>query len=129
MDVGDPSNFSRILDLYKHSYAEIRRHISGFTYTDDEIAETLRETYARTGYLLDPHGACGYRALVEGLQPTEMGVFLETAHPAKFYDTVKRIIESEVQIPERLQAFMKGTKQIVPMSTQFEDFKAYLMQR
>ena len=129
MDVGDPSNFSRILDLYKHSYAEIRRHISGFTYTDDEIAETLRETYARTGYLLDPHGACGYRALVEGLQPTEMGVFLETAHPAKFYDTVKRIIESEVQIPERLLAFMKGTKQIVPMSTQFEDFKAYLMQR
>ena len=129
MDVGDPSNFSRILDLYKHSYAEIRRHISGFTYTDDEIAETLRETYARTGYLLDPHGACGYRALIEGLQPTEMGVFLETAHPAKFYDTVKRIIESEVQIPERLLAFMKGTKQIVPMSTQFEDFKAYLMQR
>lgn len=129
MDVGDPSNFARILDLYGHSHKEICRHISGFTYTDDEIAETLKETYARTGYLLDPHGACGYRALAEGLQPTEQGVFLETAHPAKFYDTVKPIIQNEVQIPDRLQAFMKGTKQTVPMSAQFEDFKAYLMQR
>ena len=129
MDVGDPSNFARILDLYGNSHEEICQHISGYTYTDDEIAETLKDTYARTGYLLDPHGACGYRALTEGLQPTEQGVFLETAHPAKFYDTVKPIIQSEVQIPERLQAFMKGTKQSVPMSAQFEDFKAYLMQR
>ena len=129
MDVGDPSNFARILDLYGNSHEEICQHISGYTYTDNEIAETLKDTYARTGYLLDPHGACGYRALTEGLQPTEQGVFLETAHPAKFYDTVKPIIQSEVQIPERLQAFMKGTKQSVPMSAQFEDFKAYLMQR
>jgi threonine synthase len=77
--------------------------------------------------LLDPHGACGYRALSEMLQPGEQGVFLETAHPAKFCDTVEGIVKAEVAIPEKLQAFMRGTKQSVPMTAQFEDFKAYLM--
>ena len=127
MDVGDPSNFARILDLYGHSHAEISGLISGAAYSDEQIAETLKDTYRRTGYLLDPHGACGYRALREGLQPTEQGVFLETAHPAKFRDTVEGIIKDEVAIPEKLQAFMRGTKQSVPMSAGFEDFKAYLM--
>ena len=127
MDVGDPSNFARILDLYGHSHADICGLIGGATYTDEQIAETLADTYHRTGYLLDPHGACGYRALSEMLQPGEQGVFLETAHPAKFRDTVEGIIKAEVAIPEKLQAFMRGTKQSVPMTAQFEDFKAYLM--
>ena len=127
MDVGDPSNFARILDLYGHSHADICGLIGGATYTDEKIAETLADTYHRTGYLLDPHGACGYRALSEMLQPGEQGVFLETAHPAKFRDTVEGIVKAEVAIPEKLQAFMRGTKQSVPMTAQFEDFKAYLM--
>jgi threonine synthase len=127
MDVGDPSNFARILDLYGHSHADICGLIGGATYTDEQIAETLADTYHRTGYLLDPHGACGYRALSEMLQPGEQGVFLETAHPAKFRDTVEGIVKAEVAIPEKLQAFMRGTKQSVPMTAQFEDFKAYLM--
>lgn len=127
MDVGDPSNFARILDLYGHSHADICGLIGGATYTDEQIAETLADTYRRTGYLLDPHGACGYRALSEMLQPGEQGVFLETAHPAKFRDTVEGIVKAEVAIPEKLQAFMHGTKQSVPMTAQFEDFKAYLM--
>ena len=127
MDVGDPSNFARILDLYGRSHETICSLISGATYTDEQIAETVADTYSRTGYLLDPHGACGYRALSEMLQPGEQGVFLETAHPAKFRDTVEAIIKEEVAIPEKLQAFMRGTKQSVPMTAQFEDFKAYLM--
>ena len=127
MDVGDPSNFARILDLYGHSHADICKLISGAAYTDEQIAETLADTYHRTGYLLDPHGACGYRALSEGLRDGEQGVFLETAHPAKFRDTVEGIIGDEVAIPEKLQAFMRGTKQSVPMTAAFEDFKAYLM--
>ena len=127
MDVGDPSNFARILDLYGRSHETICSLISGATYTDEQIAETVADTYSRTGYLLDPHGACGYRALSEMLQPGEQGVFLETAHPAKFRDTVEAIIKEEVAIPEKLQAFMRGTKQSVPMAAQFEDFKAYLM--
>ena len=127
MDVGDPSNFARIVDLYGGSHAEICSRISGATYSDEQIAATLADTYERTGYLLDPHGACGYRALAEGLQPTEQGVFLETAHPAKFRDTVEAIIHAEVEVPERLQAFMRGTKQTVEMTAEFADFKAYLM--
>ena len=95
--------------------------------TDEQIADTVADTYRRTGYLLDPHGACGYRALAEMLQPGEQGVFLETAHPAKFRDTVEAIVKDEVAIPEKLQAFMRGTKQSVPMTAEFEDFKAYLM--
>ncbi len=129
MDVGDPSNFARILDLYGHSYETICGLISGATYHDEQIAETVADTYQRTGYLLDPHGACGYRALSEMLQPGEQGVFLETAHPAKFRDTVEDIIKEEVTIPEKLQAFMRGTKQSEPMTARFEDFKAYLMNR
>lgn len=127
MDVGDPSNFARILDLYGHSHADICKLINGAAYTDGQIAETLADTYHRTGYLLDPHGACGYRALSEGLRDGEQGVFLETAHPAKFRDTVEGIIGDEVAVPEKLQAFMRGTKQSVPMTAAFEDFKAYLM--
>ena len=129
MDVGDPSNFARIIDLYAHSHEEICSRISGTTYSDEQIADTVAEVYKRTGYLLDPHGACGYRALAEGLQAGEQGVFLETAHPAKFRDTVEAIIGDRVEVPEKLQAFMRGTKQSVPMSAQFEDFKAYLMGR
>ncbi|MBR4041573.1 MAG: threonine synthase [Bacteroidaceae bacterium] len=127
MDVGDPSNFARILDLYGHSHADICKLISGAAYTDEQIAETLADTYHRTGYLLDPHGACGYRALSEGLRDGEQGVFLETAHPAKFRDTVEGIIGDEVAVPEKLQAFMRGTKQSVSMTAAFKDFKAYLM--
>ena len=127
MDVGDPSNFARILDLYGHSHEAISNLISGATYTDEQIADTVATTYSRTGYLLDPHGACGYRALAEMLQPGEQGIFLETAHPAKFRDTVEAIIKAEVAIPEKLQAFMRGTKQSVPMTAEFADFKAYLM--
>lgn len=127
MDVGDPSNFARIVELYGHSHEEVCRCISGATYTDAQIAETLADTYKRTGYLLDPHGACGYRALSELLQPDEQGVFLETAHPAKFRDTVEEIIGTAVAVPEKLQAFMQGTKQTVPMTADFADFKSYLM--
>ncbi len=129
MDVGDPSNFARVLALYDNSHAAISAEISGATYTDAQIRETVKKTYVETGYLLDPHGACGYRALEEGLKPGETGVFLETAHPAKFLQTVEEIIGNKVAIPEKLQAFMKGTKQSVPMTKDFASFKAYLMKQ
>ena len=97
--------------------------------TDEQIAETVRQCYTEIGYLCDPHGACGFRALQENLRPGEYGVFLETAHPAKFKSTVEEIINAPVEIPEKLAAFMKGTKQSVPMAKDFESFKAYLMQQ
>lgn len=127
MDVGNPSNFARVLALYNGSHADISAEISGATYTDEQIRETVKAAYEETGYLLDPHGACGYRALTESLQDGETGVFLETAHPAKFLETVEGIIGRPVEIPAKLQEFMAGTKQTVPMTKDFESFKAFLM--
>ena len=127
MDVGDPSNFARVYELYGKSHAAICADISGATYKDEQIAETIKEVKAQTGYVCDPHGACGYRALKEGLKAGEVGVFLETAHPAKFKDTVDSILNDDIDIPAKLQAFMKGTKQSIPMTKDFADFKQYLM--
>ena len=126
MDVGDPSNFARVLALYGGSHEAIAGHISGAAYSDSQIAETVKECFERTGYLLDPHGACGYRALKEQLRPGECGVFLETAHPAKFKEKVDAITGGDVLIPDRLAAFMKGTKQSVRLSREYADFRSFL---
>ena len=135
MDVGDPSNFARIVNLYsengkltaEETHQRITSLISGCTYSDDQIRETMRQCYADTGYVLDPHGACGYRALKEQLKPGEVGIFCETAHPAKFKEKVDEILGTDIEIPERLAAFMRGKKQSVPMSKDFDDFKQYLL--
>lgn len=127
MDVGDPSNFARVQALYSGSYHDICSEISGVSYSDAQIRETLSDTFARTGYLMDPHGTCGYRALKELLLPGECGVFLETAHPAKFKEKVDAITGGNVDIPVRLQEFMKGKKQSVPVSREYADFRSFLM--
>ena len=139
MDVGDPSNFARIVNLYgegqKHTnkvtpeeaHSAITSEISGATYSDEQIKSAMRLALSRDGYVCDPHGACGYQALTDGLQPGEAGIFLETAHPAKFKDTVESIIGQEVAIPSTLQKFMDGTKQTSDMTADFGDFKQYLL--
>lgn len=127
MDVGDPSNFARVLDLYNNSHDAIKAEISGVSYDDEQIAVALNACFEDTGYLLDPHGACGYQALKDGLQENEIGVFLETAHPAKFLETVERIIGQKVDIPQKLQEFMKGEKQSLELSKDFDGFKKYLL--
>ena len=137
MDVGDPSNFARIINLYSQkgkltgvaTHQRITNLISGATYSDEQIRDIMRQCYQETGYILDPHGACGYQALADGLQAGEVGVFCETAHPAKFKEKVDDILGIDVEIPERLAAFMKGEKQSVPMTKDFADFKRYLMQQ
>jgi threonine synthase len=130
MDVGDPSNFARIIDLYEGSHEAICGDISGCRYSDEQIKEGVKSCYAKTQYLLDPHGACGYLALKEGLlTPQETGLFLETAHPAKFKETIESIIQQPIAIPERLQHFMKKEKQSVSLSNQYNDLKFYLEQR
>ena len=129
MDVGNPSNFARILDLYHNDWEAIKAEISGFTYTDEQIAATLAEVYRTEGYLLDPHGAVAYRSLLEGLQPDEVGVMLETAHPAKFKSVVDNIIGEDIDIPQRLAAFMENPKQSVRMPSAFGPFKQYLLSK
>ena len=126
MDVGDPSNFARILDLYGYNHDAINKDISGKRYLDEDIRSTLKNCYKETGYLLDPHGACGYQALLDDLKPEETGVFLETAHPAKFLETVESILGEKIEIPQKLQDFMKGEKQSIELSKNFDEFKAFL---
>ena len=127
MDVGAPSNFARILDLYGDSHERIIQDVEGGVVTDDQILETIRDCRKRNSYLLDPHGACGYKVLSEGLRPGEVGVFLETAHPAKFLSTVQKATGEDVPIPERLLAFSRGKKVSVPLENDFNAFKKTLL--
>jgi threonine synthase len=131
MDVGDPSNFARIMDLfsiYPNPYSAIKKRITGYSYTDEEIAATIRHTYRQYGYVLDPHGACSYQALIDDkISELETGLFLETAHPAKFKSVVDDILGIDIEIPGRLRAFMQGEKQSIAMGKDFAGFKKYLL--
>lgn len=127
MDVGDPSNFYRILDLYDHSHSKIKEEISGTTYTDEMIASTMKETLQSSGYLLDPHGAVAFRALKDLLKPGETGIFLETAHPAKFKETVEEITGTTVDIPLPLMEFMKGEKKSIELPADYHAFREFLL--
>lgn len=127
MDVGNPSNFARIIELYNNDIDMIRHDISGAAYTDYSIARAMRQCYLQHGYVLDPHGACGYQALVDQLASDEVGIFLETAHPAKFKEKVDAILQTNIAIPERLAAFMQGSKQSISMPNDYGSFKDYLL--
>jgi threonine synthase len=130
MDVGDPSNFVRILDLYDNSHLAISKDIIGFRYTDDEIRCTIKKVFDQNGYLLDPHGACGYQSLEDYLTPNQTGIFLETAHPAKFTETVEEIIgKGNVPLPEKLAEFMKGKKLNVELDKDYGSFKDFLISK
>lgn len=128
MDVGAPSNFARILDLYNHTYAEIIQIIKSVTYSDQQIRETIQKVYNQYDYLCDPHGACAFRSLEETLKDEEIGVFLETAHPAKFTETVEGVIgKGNMEIPGKLLDFMKGEKRNIQLNSEFFSFKNYLL--
>lgn len=127
MDVGNPSNFARIFNLYP-SHAEVTAEITAYRFTDAEITATLKRVYNDKAYLLDPHGACGYQAVENDLQGNEVGLFLETAHPAKFHETIEAILGKEaVKLPDRLVEFMQGTKKTHELSNHFNAFKQYLL--
>jgi threonine synthase len=129
MDVGNPSNFARILDLYNGSHKDVSRDVDGFVCTDEQIRDTIREVYTNHGYLLDPHGAIGYRALKTWLDkyPSAVGFFIETAHPAKFAEIVENVIDKEITLPPNLARFADGIKQTVELSATFEAFKEILI--
>lgn len=127
MDVGNPSNFARIIHLYNHSHEAISNAISGFRYQDSEVKKVLKETYETTGYMLDPHGAIGFIALKNYLSSNGgNGIFLETAHPAKFLETVEPVIGKKIEIPAKLQKFIEGESKTTRLSGKYDDFKEYL---
>lgn len=130
MDVGAPSNFARILELYNHSHQDIALDMIGYRYSDNEIRQTMKQVYTEEKYMLDPHGAVGYRALKADLKEGETGVFLETAHPAKFTETVEGVLgKGTVTLPEKLAEFMKGEKLSIGLSKEFADFKHFLLKK
>ena len=127
MDVGDPSNFARVIELFGKSVDNIRAEISSYSYTDEQIGATMAQVLKETGYELDPHGAVGYSALRDHLNNGELGLFLETAHPAKFIDTVEKYTGKRVEIPARLQKFAEGTKQTVKIKADYTELKNSLL--
>lgn len=129
MDVGNPSNFFRLLDLYNKNFDALTHDITGYSFTDEQTKGVMRKVYEEKKYVLDPHGAIGYLGLKEYLKThgNMTGIFLETAHPAKFQDVVSSTLNKSISLPSTLKKFMSGKKLTTPMSNKFEDFKAYLL--
>ena len=128
MDVGNPSNFIRIRELFNNDLETLKSAFSSYSFTDDETRETMKNIYDNSGYVADPHGAVGYLGLKKhGLKENEFGVFLETAHPVKFLDVVEETLPVKVEIPEQIQKVINNKKVAIKASS-YEDLKAYLME-
>ncbi|MEQ8170008.1 MAG: threonine synthase [Candidatus Eremiobacterota bacterium] len=130
MDVGNPSNFARILSLYDFDIHKIRKDIEGYSFTDEETCNIMCELYEKSGYITDPHGAVGYLGL-KAYEKTHKGnfnrIFLETAHPAKFMDIIEPVINTTIEIPERLKITLKKEKKSIFMANDMNIFKSYLL--
>lgn len=127
MDVGNPSNFYRMNDLYAGEVANFKKDIVGYTYSDDQTKATVKSVYNEKEYLLDPHGAVGYLGLKEYMQNNEgVGVFLETAHPAKFAEVVEPVINEKVEIPQRLQDFIDRKKVAIEIDADLSQLETVL---
>lgn len=130
MDVGDPSNFVRILELFHKEFHSLKNVMSSYSFSDEETKTILKDVYHEKNYLLDPHGAVGYGALKKYLHqyPHLNGIFLETAHPVKFFDVVEPVIERQVPIPVAISKLLKLEKRSLKMEAKYEDLKNYLFQ-
>lgn len=129
MDVGNPSNFARMLDLYEHNVEKLKAEITGYSFTDDETRKALVSVFNSKKYTLDPHGAIAYLGLKSYLRDNanEVGVFLETAHPAKFTEVVEETLNHKIALPEKLQHFMSKKKKTISMNADFKAFKKFLL--
>lgn len=129
MDVGAPSNFARMLDLYGSTWNMMRETIAGYGFSDEETNRAMRDIDQRFGYIMDPHGAVGYLALkaYQKQEPGCVGVILETAHPAKFVEDVEQILGHRIHVPERLSALEGKQKVSIEMQTDYAGFKEWLL--
>ncbi|MBK9733878.1 MAG: threonine synthase [Saprospiraceae bacterium] len=127
MDVGNPSNFTRILNLYDDNLQAIRHDVSGFYLNDEDTKKSMISAYQKYNYVCDPHGAIAYKSL-ENLKSSELGIFLETAHPAKFIDVVEQTLKIKIEVPASLSSLADKEKIAHKLSADFEDFKAFLME-
>ena len=129
MDVGNPSNFARMLDLYEGNHQLLSQEILGCYFSDEQTKEFMREVFQKRNYTLDPHGAVGYLGLVKyrNEHTDSIGIFLETAHPAKFNEVVENAIAAAVPLPEKLQHFLNKSKVSIKMRNSFEELKEFLL--
>jgi threonine synthase len=127
MDVGNPSNFIRIQAMYKNDLSEFKKDFSSFSFSDTETEIALQTIYKSSGYIAEPHGVVGYLGLKKELEnhPSDIGIFLETAHPVKFLDVVESILNVKIPIPTQIQSVLNKEKLSVKIKT-YEDFKAFL---
>ena len=130
MDVGNPSNFVRMQELYNYNVDKMKQDISGFNFSDAETIETIREVWKKFQYTLDPHGAIGYRGLKSYLSQTTLpinGIVLETAHPAKFISTIEQALKRPIKIPARLEEYLNKEKKATNISSEYIELKNFLM--
>jgi threonine synthase len=129
MDVGNPSNFIRILEIFHHQFPDLSKNLSSYSISDEETLGTIKEVYERSKYLLEPHGAVGYLSLKRFLEkhPGRKGIFLETAHPVKFPDAVEKATSSKIDIPSSISSLMKSEKKSIKMNASYETFKNFLL--
>ena len=127
MDVGNPSNFIRIRELFNNDLEKLRTTFSSYSFSDDETRESMKNIYSSSGYVADPHGAIGYLGLKKyRLSTNEFGVFLETAHPVKFLDVVKETLSIQVKVPEQIQKVINNKKVSIKISN-YDNLKRFLM--
>ena len=130
MDVGNPSNFARMLELYGHSAQKMSEDIIGFSFSDDETKHAIKEVYEKYNYLMDPHGAVAYLGLEKYMKDNDReanGIFLETAHPAKFGEVVEEVLGKKIDIPDQLKKYLDREKESTVISSSFSDFKEFLL--
>jgi len=129
MDVGNPSNFVRILEIFQYRFPELKKRLSSFTITDKETEATIIQVYNGFGYTLDPHGAVGYLALQRYLSShaAEKGIFLETAHPVKFPEAVERLTGQKIAIPLSLLPTMQKNKCSIKIKAEYSALKGFLL--
>jgi len=131
MDVGDPSNFVRILELFNNEFGTLKETISSYSISDDETKKTLLDVKNKYNYLMDPHGAVAYASLqkYQTEADNDSGIFLETAHPVKFYDVVEPLIGDKIGIPDSLKDLMDKKKVSTKISTYYTEFKEFLLNK
>jgi threonine synthase len=128
MDVGNPSNFVRILEIFDQQYNNVKNELTAFNISDELTRQVIGEVFEKENYLLDPHGAVAYISLKEYLSnhPTQLGYFLETAHPVKFYDVVEPVINSKIEIPDAVKKLFSKKKTSVKMKPEYALLKEFL---
>ncbi len=128
MDVGNPSNTGRLFAFYDNDLERFRQDLEGADFTDQKARAAIKEVYSKFGYLMDPHGAFAYLGLKQFLPADKFGVFVETAHPAKFTEEMESILGEKPELPDRLAAYAKREKVAIPARSDYDEFKQFLLQ-